>query len=142
MAARVRPCTMHRRFLSGKIHRATVTGANLDYEGSITIDTALLEAAGMTAFEQVHVYNISNGNRVVTYALEGASGEVTINGAAARLFSAGDLIIITTFVNLDDREVARHQPQVVLVDTANRIVAVHRDQVAPSMARTAAAAPR
>ncbi len=112
-----------RRLLKSKIHRATVRQADLHYEGSITIDRDLMEAADILPNEQVHCWNVTRGTRFTTYALEGAaaSGIICINGAAAHLAGVGDLVIITTFVDLDDAQARVHQPRVVLVDAQNRI---------------------
>lgn len=113
-----------RKFLRSKIHRATVTGADLDYEGSILIDAALLEAAGILPFESVHIWNVANGKRFETYAIEGPSGsrQVILNGAAARLVHNGDKIIIATFCWLDESSVASHEPTVVLLGEANEVL--------------------
>jgi aspartate 1-decarboxylase len=109
--------------LGAKIHRATVTQADLHYEGSVTIDRTLLEASGILPHEQVHVWNVTRGTRFTTYALEGApdSGIICINGAAAHLAGVGDLVIITTFVTVNDEELRTYQPRVILVDGQNRI---------------------
>jgi len=114
---------MMRNLLKSKIHRATVTEANITYEGSITIDKSLMEAADILQWEQVQVYNISNGERFTTYAIEGRPGDGTIcvNGAAARLASPGDLIIIVAYTTLSGEEAARFQPAVVFVDENNRV---------------------
>jgi aspartate 1-decarboxylase len=111
-----------RTMLRGKIHRATVTGANLEYQGSITVDRSLLDAAGILPFEQVDVWNVTNGERFQTYAMEGArdSGVVVVNGAAAHRASAGDRIIIAAFSQMSDAEALAWTPRVVLVDAANR----------------------
>ena len=108
-----------------KIHRATVTQAELDYEGSVTIDQALLEAADILPFEQVHVWDVTRGTRLQTYALAGepGSGIICINGAAAHLVHPGDLVIIATFVDLDEAKARAHRPRVVLVDEKNRLKA-------------------
>lgn len=113
-----------RTMLKSKIHRATVTGANVDYEGSLTLDPALMSAADILPFEQVHVLDVDNGARLVTYAIEGepGSGQVIINGAAARLISPGDTVIILSFVQLEEEAARRHRPRLVYVDRANRIV--------------------
>jgi aspartate 1-decarboxylase len=110
-------------FLKAKLHRATVTEANLDYEGSITIDRNLLDAAGILIHERVEVYDVSNGNRFSTYAIEGprGSGVICINGAAAHLCKPGDLVIICAYVGLTGDEIEAHQPKVVLLDQSNRI---------------------
>jgi aspartate 1-decarboxylase len=108
--------------MHGKIHRATVTGAFLDYEGSIALDPDLYEAVGFLPYEQVHVLNIDNGNRFVTYVIEGerGSGEVAVNGAAARLVQVGDTIIVLAYTEMDEAEARALQPRVVLVDSSNR----------------------
>ena len=113
---------MQLNVFKSKIHRATVTHADLDYEGSVTIDRTLLEAADILPFEAVHLWNVTRGSRVVTYALEGPqdSGAVCVNGAAAHDFRPGDLIIIATFANMTREEAARHVPTVVRVDALNR----------------------
>jgi aspartate 1-decarboxylase len=106
-----------------KIHRATVTQADLDYEGSITLDLDLLEAADIVPYEEVAVWNVTRGTRLATYAMEGArgSGVVCINGAAAHLVKPGDLVIIATFADVAEADVAAHRPRVVVVDAENRI---------------------
>ena len=113
-----------RTILKSKIHRATVTQADLHYEGSITIDADLMDAADILPFEQVQVLDVDNGARLTTYAIEGArgSGQICINGAAARLVSAGDTVIILTYTQMDNAAAREHEPQLVYVDTANRIV--------------------
>lgn len=115
---------MRRTMLGGKIHRATVTAANLDYEGSVTVDEDLLDASGILADEAVEVWNVTNGARLTTYALAGprSSGVVCVNGAAAHLVQAGDLVIIANLVALDDAEARSWQPRTVFVDDANRVV--------------------
>ncbi|MHB8376734.1 MAG: aspartate 1-decarboxylase [Dehalococcoidia bacterium] len=113
-----------RTILKSKIHRARVTQADLHYEGSITLDPLLLEAADILPYEQVHVLDVDNGCRLTTYAIEGArgSGQVCINGAAARLVSPGDTVIILTYTTASDAEARRAQPALVYVDERNRIV--------------------
>ncbi|MBN2808464.1 MAG: aspartate 1-decarboxylase [Deltaproteobacteria bacterium] len=108
----------------GKLHRATVTDANLSYEGSITIDKTLLEASGILPYEQVHIYNLTNGARFTTYVIEGDydSGEICINGAAARLARKGDMVIIAAYVMMSPEEAANFFPKNILVDSGNRIV--------------------
>jgi aspartate 1-decarboxylase len=115
---------MRRTLFKSKIHRATVTHADLEYEGSVTIDRDLMAAADIVEHEQVHIWNVTSGTRLVTYALEGAagSGEVCVNGAAAHQAKPGDLVIIATFAEMDADEAAAHRPKVVLVDPCNRIV--------------------
>jgi len=109
--------------MKAKLHRATVTQADLHYEGSITVDRNLLDAAGIFLNERVDVYDITNGNRFSTYAIEGprGSGVICINGAAAHLCKPGDLVIICAYVGLNSDEVSTHVPTVVLLDEKNRI---------------------
>jgi len=108
--------------LLGKVHRATVTDANLNYEGSLTLDPDLMEAAGMLPYEQVQVLDIDNGARLTTYLIEGerSTGQVCINGAAARLVAPGDKVIVVAYAEMEDEEARAHNPRVVLVDGANR----------------------
>ena len=110
--------------LKSKIHRVTVTDANLEYEGSITIDEGLMKAADIIPFEQVRIYNISNGNRFETYAIKGkkGSGTICLNGAAARKAHRGDLLIIATYVSMEEKELKGFTPKIVLVDVKNRMV--------------------
>lgn len=124
---------MQRTLLGGKIHRATVTQADLHYVGSITIDKTLMEAADLIEGEQVQVVDIDNGARLTTYAIEGpaGSGIIGINGAAARLVSPGDLVIIMSFRLVDENEIRNHVPRVVHVDARNGIVALGADPSAP-----------
>lgn len=110
-----------RNFLQAKIHRATLTGANLEYRGSIAICPDLLEASGIMPFEQVDVYNIDNGERLTTYAITGEKGEITLNGAAAHKGEAGHRIIIAAYAGLDRDEVYSHKPVLVFVDDQNEI---------------------
>ncbi len=114
---------MLRSVLKAKIHRATITEADLNYEGSLTIDRNLLTAAGIIPFERVMVYNINNGERFDTYAIEGeaGSGVIGLNGAAARKGHIGDLIIIATYVMLEDSELAEFKPAILLLDEDNNI---------------------
>lgn len=109
--------------LKGKIHRATVTQAELDYVGSITIDEELMESAGILEYEKVHIVDINNGNRFETYAIAGekGSGIVCLNGAAARCVQVKDKIIIMAYCNIDENEVKKHKPNVVLVDENNKV---------------------
>lgn len=113
---------MLRVMLKSKIHRATITEADLSYEGSLTIDADLMQAANILPYEMVHVFNISNGERFQTYAIDGeaGSGVMCLNGAAARKGIPGDLIIIATFGTYEDTALDRHRPQIVLVDGQNR----------------------
>lgn len=117
---------MIRTLLGGKIHRATVTEANLNYVGSITIDVDLLDAAGILVNEKVAIVNNNNGERFETYTIAGerGSGIVCLNGAAARKVQAGDIVIIMNYVMMDDDKVKAHKPNVVLVDGDNRITDV------------------
>ncbi|MCL4503814.1 MAG: aspartate 1-decarboxylase [Deltaproteobacteria bacterium] len=114
---------MLRVMMKSKIHRATVTQADLHYEGSLTISAELMQAADILPYEMVHVYNVSNGERFETYALEGEkdSGIICLNGAAARKGAPGDLIIITTYATYDAAELKQHEPIVVMVDRHNRL---------------------
>jgi aspartate 1-decarboxylase len=112
---------MRRRMLNGKIHRARVTDADLNYVGSISIDPVLMKAADIVPNEQVAVYNLMNGARFETYAIEGTDGQICLNGAAARLAQVGDLVIIASFVDVEDAEVSVHLPSVVLVDEENQL---------------------
>jgi len=108
--------------LKSKIHRATVTAASIDYEGSITIDRELMKAADIFTHEQVHVLDIDNGARLVTYAIPGDAGEVCVNGAAARKINIGDTVIIISYGSLVPNEWPDHEPRIVLVNEENRIV--------------------
>ncbi|HEX9049413.1 MAG TPA: aspartate 1-decarboxylase [Anaeromyxobacter sp.] len=123
---------MRRTFFKSKIHRATVTHADLDYEGSVSIDEDLLDAAGIWEYEAVHIWNITRGTRLETYAIKGVrgSGTICINGAAAHLNRPGDLVILATFAELEESEARAHKPVVVLVDRQNRIVARDVTEVA------------
>jgi aspartate 1-decarboxylase len=114
---------MQRLMFKSKIHRATVTAANRDYEGSLTVDADLLDAADILPFEQIHVWDVTNGARLVTYALPGArgSGEVCVNGAGAHLIKPGDLVIVATYTMMSSRQARKYQPTVVLVDGANKM---------------------
>ena len=114
---------MRRRLCKSKIHLATVTDANLGYDGSITLDPVLMEAADIIPFEQVHVLDVNNGARFETYAIRGApgSGQVIVNGAAARLVQKGDRVIILSYTDLEEAEIAGFEPMLVFVDKRNRI---------------------
>lgn len=114
---------MRRSMLKSKIHRATVTEANLDYEGSLTVDADLLNAADIVPFEEIHVWNVSSGTRLTTYAMPGArgTGTVCVNGAGAHLIRPGDLVIIATYFWLENRKAHKHEPTIILVDEWNRI---------------------
>ncbi|MGJ3244380.1 MAG: aspartate 1-decarboxylase [Opitutales bacterium] len=123
---------MQRTLLLSKIHRARVTGADLDYEGSIAIDTRLIEAAGLLPHERVDIYNVTNGNRLSTYIIPGSPGEICLNGAAAHLVDAGDEVIIAAYAQLSDAEARAHEPTVVLVDADNTIREIRRHSGAPA----------
>jgi len=114
---------MTRKMLRAKIHRATVTQADIDYEGSVTIDRNLLDATDLLPNEAVCIWDVTNGNRLETYAVEGerGSGVICVNGAAAHLIRPGDLVIIAAYCWLDEKEARVHQPKVVFVDEHNRI---------------------
>lgn len=115
---------MQRHLMKSKIHRATITGADLHYEGSLTVDQDLLDAADLAVYEEIQVVNVNNGERFSTYVIPGArgSGAVQLNGAAARLGLPGDLVILIAYAAVDETEVARFVPRVVFVDDRNRIV--------------------
>lgn len=117
---------MRRTMCKSKIHRATVVDADLDYEGSITLDPVLMEAADLLPYEQVHVVNINNGARFETYTIEGkrGSGDVTLNGAAARLVQPGDKVIVISYASYEDAQLEAYRPKLVFVDRDNRIVRV------------------
>ncbi len=131
---------MRRTFFKAKIHRATITHADLDYEGSVTIDEDLMDASGIWNYEAVHVWNITRGTRLQTYAIRGerGSGVICINGAAAHLNRPGDLVILATFAELEEAEARTHEPKVVLVDRDNRIVAKDAAEVAGPRRRVTA----
>lgn len=114
---------MHRTLLAAKIHSCTITDANLQYMGSISIDELLLKAVGIVPYEQVHVVNVNNGERFITYAIaaEPGSGSIELNGAAARLGAKGDKLIVMTYSQFSDVEVQNHHPKVVIVDDRNQI---------------------
>lgn len=125
-----------RTMLKSKIHRATVTAADANYEGSITLDPILMEAADIIPYEQVQVLDVNNGSRLTTYAIEGKRGaaEVVVNGAAARLVNDGDTVIILTYTDVPDVEANSHQPRTVYVDSGNLIT-----HTAAGLSATAAA---
>jgi L-aspartate 1-decarboxylase (EC 4.1.1.11) len=112
---------LKRHILRAKIHRATVTGANLNYEGSISIDERLLEAGKFVVFEKVDIYNVNNGNRFSTYVIPGKPGEISLNGAAARLCMPGDIIIIASYAEVEEEELPHFRPYLVYVDDKNNI---------------------
>ncbi|MES2368968.1 MAG: aspartate 1-decarboxylase [Pseudomonadota bacterium] len=115
---------MQRTMLKSKLHRATVTHSELHYEGSCAIDETLLDAADIHEYEQIQIYNITNGERFTTYAIRAArdSGIISVNGAAAHKANPGDLIIIATFASYNELELARYAPELVYVDADNRIM--------------------
>lgn len=114
---------MMRTILKSKIHRATVTDAQVEYEGSITIDSGLMEAANILPYEEVHVWNLASGDRLTTYAIpaEPNSGTICVNGAAAKRVHKGDTIIISSFASFNEEEIKGFKPRVVLVDADNSI---------------------
>jgi aspartate 1-decarboxylase len=114
---------MLRTVCKSKLHRATVTDANIEYPGSLTLDADLMRAADILPYEQVHVVDVDNGARLVTYCIEGAagSGTVCMNGAAARLVSVGHRVILITYAQLSEEELERAQPKIVLLDARNRV---------------------
>jgi aspartate 1-decarboxylase len=120
-----------RKFLIGKIHRATVTGADVQYVGSVTVDTLLLEQAGILPMEEVDIWDVTNGERLSTYVLPGApgSGQVTINGAAARRVQPGDKVIVAAYALMDGKDLGEHVVRVVVPDDANRIAQVYEYRV-------------
>jgi len=124
----VKKRAMQRFMMKSKIHRATVTDADLHYEGSISIDEQLLEEANMVPYEKVAIYDIDNGARFSTYIIKGKrnSGTICLNGAAARMVAKGDLIIIATYVMVDDEESKKWKPKCVLVDNQNKIKKVSK----------------
>jgi len=115
---------MQRIMLKSKIHRATLTATDLYYEGSISIDSKLLRAADILPGEQVHVLNLNNGSRLITYAIEGPedSGTMLLNGPAARAGMVGDMIVVLTYANIDEKELANFKPTILKVDEKNRII--------------------
>lgn len=125
---------MRLTLLKSKIHRATVTDADLNYEGSISIDPKLCDAARLLPFEKVEIYNCNNGHRFATYVIHGKPGEICLNGAAARLVHKGDLVIIAAFAEFETEEAAAHKPQLVMVDDRNQIKRIHNDYLSePTM---------
>ncbi len=122
---------MRVELLKSKIHRARITGKNVDYEGSLTLDPELMEAAGIVPYEKVQVVNVNNGSRLETYVIPGrrGSGEVVLNGAAARWGEVGDPVILLTYAQVDERDLAQYKPRIVLVDEQNRVL----PQATPSL---------
>jgi aspartate 1-decarboxylase len=125
--------SMRLNVFKSKIHRATVTHADVAYEGSVTIDRDLMDLAGILPFEAVHIWNTTTGTRLVTYALEGprGSGAVCVNGAAAHLNHPGDVVILATFADMSPEEARVHRPKVVRVDAKNRVVSASADPEKP-----------
>jgi aspartate 1-decarboxylase len=119
---------MQRTLLLAKIHSCTLTSANLHYMGSISIDRTLLDAAGILPYEQVQVVNVANGERFITYAIAApaGSGAIELNGAAARLGVKGDRLIVMTYAQVNEEDIPKHHPQVVLVDEQNKLLEVRR----------------
>lgn len=117
---------MDRTLLKSKIHRAIVTEADLEYEGSITVDRNLMDAADFIHYEQVHIFNITNGHRFMTYVIEGKRGsnEICVNGAAAHLAREGDCLIIASFASYDEAECKNHAPKLIYVDEENNITSI------------------
>lgn len=117
---------MQRIFLKSKLHRVTVTGSEVDYEGSCEIDGALMDVAGISEFEQIQVYNINNGNRFTTYAIRGEdnSGIISVNGAASHKATVGDLIIIAVYAYYNEKEVDQYTPTLCYVDSANSVIRI------------------
>lgn len=118
---------MQLSMLKGKIHRATVTQADLNYVGSITVDKILLDAAGILQYEKVHIVDINNGSRFETYTISGepGSGVICLNGAAARLVQPGDKIILMAYAQMDEEEAKNHEPKVVFIGDDNKIIDIH-----------------
>jgi aspartate 1-decarboxylase len=128
---------MQRIMLKSKIHRATITGADLEYEGSITIDRDLMDAADILSYEKVAIWDVTNGNRLETYAIEGkrGSGVICLNGAAARLVAPKDVIIIASFINLDNEAAMKHEPKLVFVDEKNRMLPTRSEEAGQAKVR-------
>jgi aspartate 1-decarboxylase len=129
---------MKRTLLKSKIHRATVTDANLLYQGSVTIDPILMKAADLLEFERVEIYNCTNGERFATYAIPGTpgKGEIVINGAAAHKAGTGDVVILATYAEYETEELAGHKPSLVFVDEKNRIIAQGAERMEESFLAT------
>jgi aspartate 1-decarboxylase len=121
---------MNRTLLKSKIHRVTVTDANVEYEGSITVDRDLMDAADFHHYEQVHIFNVTNGNRFVTYVIEGERGsnDICVNGAAAHLAKKGDCLIVASFASYSESECKAHVPKLVYVDGENQITRIGPEQ--------------
>jgi len=115
---------MRRKMCKSKIHRGTITGADLQYEGSLTLDRDLMDAADLEAYEQVQVVNVNTGSRLETYVIEGerGSGTIQLNGAAARMGAVGDPVIVMSYADYDESELAAFTPRIVFVDDRNRVI--------------------
>ena len=124
---------MRRKMFCSKIHRATVTQADLHYEGSVTIDEDLLDASGILPFEAIHIWNVTRGTRLETYVIKGerGSGEICVNGAAAHLNSPGDIVILATFAEMEEEEARGYVPRVVRVDEKNRAIGFEAERPGP-----------
>ena len=133
---------MTRYVLRAKIHRATVTAADLDYEGSISIDRGLMDEVDIAAWEQVHVVDLTNGSRLETYVIEAprGSGEIQVNGAAAHLVRPGDLVIVMAYGGVPEERLAEHRPRIVMVDERNRVRWRGPEEARPAPAAAARAA--
>ena len=129
---------MDRTLLKSKIHRAIVTEADLEYEGSVTVDRDLMDAADLLHYEQVQIYNITNGNRLTTYVIEGERGSkvICVNGAAAHLAREGDCIIIASFASYNEAECKKHSPKLIYVDENNEITSIKPQMSKLSVARS------
>jgi aspartate 1-decarboxylase len=123
---------MRRDMLRAKVHRIKVTERDIEYEGSLSLDTELMKAADMLPFERIDVYDVDNGNRFSTYLIEGrpGSGDCCVNGAAARLVEIGDKLIIAAFCSLDESDVREHRPKLVMIGEENKISRVHETEAA------------
>jgi aspartate 1-decarboxylase len=128
---------MERIMLKSKIHRATITGADLEYEGSITIDRDLMDAADIVSYEKVAVWDVTNGSRLETYAIEGerGSGVICLNGAAARLVAPKDVIIIASFATMDNEAALKYEPKLVFVDEKNRMLPTRAEEAGQARVR-------
>ncbi|MEO0324184.1 MAG: aspartate 1-decarboxylase [Myxococcota bacterium] len=128
---------MRRRMFLGKIHRCRITHADLDYEGSVTIDADLMDQAGILEHEEVQIWNVTRGTRLATYALAGPRGSkvICVNGAAAHLMKKDDIAIIATFGEMEDAEARAHTPTVVLCDENNDVISTEKERPGPMMPR-------
>ena len=132
---------MKRTLLKSKIHRATVTDANLHYQGSVTVDPLLMEAADLVPWERVEIYNCTNGERFATYAIPGTpgQGEIVINGAAAHKAGTGDVVIVATYADYEDADCRSHQPSLVFVDERNRVLVQSHERLSEAVLAAAVA---